>query len=304
MSKLFGWIKTHKLLTFNILVVAFVLFKLLTPTMIGSTRSTMVAPGSAGVYYDSGVSQGVANLAVSEKSTAYLYNEAAPQPDVIDRKVVENSVYSLLVKNVTETVDKIKEKTMQISGYSVSSDLSKKEFGDNAVLQIRVPSEKVDEMTKYLRTIAVKVVSEKVNGNDITDQYIDIERRITDLEKQRTKMETIMDSAKTVNEMLEVQRGLFQIQDQIDSYKGRLLYMDGTTKTSKLTIYLSTDELSLPYTPAQPWRPEVIFREAVRSMLGTLQKLAGLAIWLVVYSPVVIIAVLVVRLIKRRKKTQ
>lgn len=304
MGKLFGWIKTHKLLTFNLLIVAFIVFVAVAPKMIGSSRSTMTVPGSAGVYFDSGVSQGVANIAASEKSTAYLYNEAAPQPDVVDRKVVVNSVYSLLVKNVTDTVDKIKEKTALISGYSVSSDLSKKEFGDSAVLQIRVPSDKVNEMTKYLRTIAVKVVSEKVNGNDITDQYIDIERRIADLEKQRVKMETIMDAAKTVNEMLEVQRGLFQIQDQIDSYKGRLLYMDGTTKTSKLTIYLSTDELSLPYTPAQPWRPEVIFKEAVRSMLGTLQKLAGLAIWLVIYSPIIIIAVLVVRLIKRRKKTQ
>jgi hypothetical protein len=304
MGKVFGWLKTHKLLTVNILIVAFILFKIFTPVMLSGKRSTMTAPGSSGIYYDSGLAQGGANIDVSEKSTAYMYNEAAPQPDVTDRKIVENSVYSLLVKNVTDTVDKIKEKTLQVSGYSVSSDLSKKEFGDNAVLQIRVPSDKVDEITKYFRTIAVKVVSEKVNGNDITDQYIDVERRIADLEKQRVKMETIMDAAKTVNEMLEVQRGLFQIQDQIDSYKGRLLYMDGTTKTSKLTIYLSTDELSLPYTPTQPWRPEVIFREAVRSMLGTLQKLAGLAIWLVVYSPVIIIAVLVVRLIRRRKKTQ
>jgi len=162
-----------------------------------------------------------------------------------------------------------------------------------------VPSGKVEEMSKYLRSVAVKVVSENVDGQDITDQYIDIERRLGDLESQRARMLAILDKATTVEEMLNVQQALDQIQNQIDSYKGQLQYMDGTTKTSKLTIYISTDELGLPYTPARSWRPEVIFRQAVRSMLGTLQNMGSFVIWLGVYLPMILGAVGVILLIKR-----
>ncbi|KKS31461.1 MAG: hypothetical protein UV00_C0005G0007 [candidate division WWE3 bacterium GW2011_GWF1_42_14] len=238
---------------------------------------------------------------------AYKYGrEAAPQPDITDRKVVVESNFSLLVKDVTPTVEMIKEKTLLMGGYMVNTNISRTEYGENAVLQIRVPSEKIEEMSKYLRSVAIKVVSENVDGRDITDQYVDIERRLGDLEAQRTRMLAILDKATTVNEMLSVQQALDQIQNQIDSYKGKLQYMDGTTKTSKLTIYISTDELGLPYTPAQPWRPEVIFKQAVRSMLGTLQDIGSFAIWFAVYLPIILGAVVVFKIIKKimRKRSK
>ncbi len=231
--------------------------------------------------------------------TPYMYREAAPQPGIVNRKVAIDSNFSLLVKDVTGTVEMIKERTLLMAGYMVNTNINRTEFGENAVLQIRVPSEKIEEMSKYLRSVAVKVVSENVDGRDVTDQYIDIERRLSDLEAQRARMLAILDKATTVNEMLTVQQALDQIQDQIDSYKGQLLYMDGTTKTSKLTIYVSTDELGLPYTPAQSWRPEVIFKQAVRSMLGTLQDAGSFVIWFAVYLPIILGAVGVLLIIKR-----
>lgn len=241
---------------------------------------------------------GAPAVGLSRGSYPYM-PESAPQPDVKNRKVVINSNFSLLVKDVTGVVDMIKEKTLSMAGYMVNTNISRTEFGENATLQIRVPSGKVEEMSKYLRSVAVKVVSENVDGQDITDQYIDIERRLGDLESQRARILAILDKATTVEEMLNVQQALDQIQNQIDSYKGQLQYMDGTTKTSKLTIYISTDELGLPYTPARSWRPEVIFRQAVRSMLGTLQNMGSFVIWLGVYLPIILGAVGVILLIKR-----
>jgi hypothetical protein len=293
MAKIVEWIKTHKILTAIIVlgVIVFIKPGRVVPSLLNSSsRYGGFETGSTAVKSVS--------LPVAEGVNPY-YNEAPPTPEITNRKVVQNSNFSLLVKNVTESVENIKAKTKEILGYMVSMNIDRSEYGDTANIQVRVPTEKLDEFSNYLRGLAVKVVSENIEGTDITDQYVDIKRRLADLEKQRIRVETILESAKTVSEMMEVQRQLFQIQDQIDTYKGQLIYMNGTTKTSKLSIYISTDELSLPYSPSRPWRPEVIFKQAVRSFLEDLQDVGTLLIWVVVYSPLIILAIVVFKLIRK-----
>ena len=299
-NKIVDWIKRNKLLTLLLIGAGWWVLNSIPRTLLGGSTMMGVSESYAVDSYG-----GAPMMALSNSKYQYA-REATPQPDVTNRKVVVNSNFSLLVKDVTGTVEMIKEKTLQMAGYMVNTNINRTEYGETATLQLRVPSEKVEETSKYLRTIAVKVVSENVDGHDVTDQYIDIERRLGDLEAQRARMLAILDKATTVNERLTVQQALNQIQDQIDSYKGQLQYMDGTTKTSKLTVYVSTDELGLPYTPAQSWRPQVIFKQAVRSMLGTLQDIGSFGIWLAVYLPIILGAVVVFVVIKKiiRKRSK
>lgn len=299
MTKIFNWVKTHKLATVNILFILFVLwiFSPFRYLISGGLNSRSTSIDSMSSEY------GGTPLAGSAKSLNLQMPsyEAAPQPDVTDRKVVVNSNFSLLVKDVTDTVSKIKGKTAEMAGYIVNTNIQRAEYSESAVLEIRIPSDKVEQMTEYLRVLSVKVVSENVSGRDITDKYVDVERRISDLERQKTRMQEIMDQAVNVSQMLEIQRALDTIQNQIDNYKGQLIYMEGTTTTSKLTIHLSTDELALPYAPEQPWRPEAVFKRAVRSMLGTAQNIGSAVIWLAVYSPIIIGVIVVVKVIKKLK---
>jgi len=71
---------------------------------------------------------------------------------------------------------------------------------------------------------------------------------------------------------------------------------------SLVTVYLSTDEYTLPYAPSEPWRPDVIFKTAVRSLIGNLRGIASTAIWLVVYSVIWVPVLILVLYIRGRKK--
>jgi hypothetical protein len=262
-------------------------------------RSYNILPVTGG-----GVSDfGAAPMAVSYKESSarggIYMDTVAPRPDITDRKVIVNALFSLLVQDVDKVLETIKQKTVSLTGYVIDSGISASEYGKNGTISVRLPSAKSDEFSTFLRTQAVKVVSENVNASDITDQYSDYEEKITIAESQKAKFQEIMRSARTVEELLQVQNAIFQVQDQIDTFKGQIAYMKGASDTIKFTIALSTDEQALPYTPDKPWRPEVIFKQAVRSMIGTAEKLAGLAIFAIVYSPLVILVILVIKLIKK-----
>jgi hypothetical protein len=80
--------------------------------------------------------------------------------------------------------------------------------------------------------------------------------------------------------------------------------LEKTAKLAKITLYLSTDEYVLPYAPTTPFRPEVIFKQAVRSLVGTLRGLVRLGIWLGVYSVIIVPVGLMIWFFSRKKRLQ
>lgn len=236
----------------------------------------------------------------SDLSMPPIYNEPTPT-DSVDRMMVTDSSLSLLVTSVRDTIDKISTLAKESGGYLVNSNLSEPEGAATGNITIRVPSDKRDAVLVNIRAAGLRVVDEHTSGYDVTDQYTDIEAQLTTLRTTKTKFEGLLADATTVQDSLSVQRELMNLQRQIDSYVGQQKYLEGNAKLSRIAVSLSTDELSLPYAPEQPWRPQAVFRTAVRSLLGSLRGLVSILIWLGVYSPIPLVIALVFSWYKRRR---
>lgn len=226
----------------------------------------------------------------------------APNPDIKSRMVFQNSDLSLLVTDVKSTSDKIISYTNSQSGYMVSSYINTPGESTTGNLTIRVPGDKLKDTLNYIRSLSVKVVTENLNGYDVTDQYVDIQSRLDTLNKTKNIFEDMLDKAVKVEDILNVQREIINLENQIDSYKGQQDYLKKTAETVRISIYLSTDEIALPYAPDMAWRPEVIFKNAVRDLVGNLRKVGTAFIWLVVYGVIWVPIVLTLFFIKKRLK--
>ena len=182
----------------------------------------------------------------------------------------------------------------------VNSNLNNPQDAATATVTVRVPSAKLQAALQTFRGLGVKVVSENLSGQDVTDEFVDNEARLAILEKTKAKFEEILDNAINVQDILTVQREIINLQSQIDAVKGQQNYLEKSAQMAKLTIYLSTDELALPYAPSETWRPAVIFKQAVRSLLGSARKLGTLVIWLAVYSIIWLPILLLIYFLKKR----
>lgn len=227
--------------------------------------------------------------------------EAAPV-ESSDRLVIRNTNLSLKVNDVRKAIDGISAIAQGLGGFMVDSSLDIPEGGATGNISVRIPSDKLDQGLVSIRALGVKVVSENVVGTDVTSEYVDIEARLSTLLKTKAKFEQIMESAVRIEDLLNVQRELINLQSQIDSLRGQQKYLTQTSKLSLVTVYLATDELALPFAPEQPWRPSVIFKQAVRSLVGSARGLGTALIWIVVYAPVWLPVLLLVWWLKRRKR--
>jgi len=284
MNQLLGWIKGHKFVTLLLFVVGYFLLKDGFGVQQLSIKTDQMMPSYSKGSAERSMGAPAPGVAMME-SLPYPVDESPPT-DTPNRMVVRDTSVSLQVINVSQTIERIEQIATDAEGYLVESHLSIPEGAASGTITIRLPVEKRGEVLSSLKRLAIKVVSESVTGRDVTDQYFDLEARLAVLNKTKEKFEEILDRAVTVQDLLNVQRELVNLQSQIDSFKGQQTYLAQTAKLTKITVYLATDEFALPYTPDQLWRPEVIFKSAVRSLVSILQMVGTLLIWIVIFAPI------------------
>lgn len=303
-TSMLDWIKRNKLASFLLVILLVILVKSLTASFLGFNTMSLSGSGSVAMPQPlSGVGLGAPSYSKAISDTYYPAQEYTPQTDVANRMVVQESNLSLLVKNVVEIRNKIVDFAQQNGGYMVNSTTSNPQDAPTAKVVIRVASDKLQEALDFFHSLSIKVVSENLYGTDVTDQYVDVEKRISLLESTISKYQEILSKATEISDITNLTREILSIQSQIDSLKGSQESLKQNASLAKLTVYLSTDEIALPYAPSETFRPEVIFKLAVRSLVGLLRQLATMAIWIGVYAviwvPVALVGYLVYRKIKK-----
>lgn len=300
------WIKANKLASVLLLIFCYFVFRGFFANFafntIGNTKSmyqqSYVAP-APGSQVTSDVIMGSRGSGIGVYTPQ---NEAAPTPQIKDRKVQTESNMSVVVKDFEPAVSTIKNEVTSLGGYVVSTDLNTPQGISTGYVVARVPADKMDAFLAFVRKSVYRITYSHISGTDVTDQYVDIQARLATLNKTKAKYEEFFNKATNVNDLINIQNYILQVQGQIEQLQGQLKYMDATTSTSLITINLSTDEYSLPYAPEQPWSPSIIFKLAIRSLIGTLRGLGSLAIWIAVYSVIWVPALALVLIIRRRRR--
>lgn len=292
-NKLISWIKNNKLTTVLVLIII---------GLILGWRNYGVFPARSRYLGGYGLEKSYSAPLLGRRVSSRKDITSITRSESFPRLVTHESSLSLLVKDVTDVRQKVINEASRLGGYMVSSSFSRPQELPFARITISVPSHSLGRALVYLKSLAIKVASENLYGRDVTDKYIDIQKHIDILRKTKAKYEEIRNKATDVKDLMTVTRELINIQNQIDSYKGQQQKLKNRVNMTQITIYLSTDELVLPYAPDYAFRPKLIFKQAVRSLVRTFYHLVAKLIWLIVYSVVWLPLLLISWFIYRQKQ--
>ncbi len=296
-----NWAQRHKNIVLVVLIVAgFLYWK----------NNRMFSVGSSNRSYDMGVSapsfMGSAGIGRSEKMISDSY---APQPAIapsasVNRLKSYSASLSMVVKDVTLSVKAIEQAATSAGGFLIDYHVSSPEEGAYGTVSLRVPSAQLQSILEAIKSLGVRVTQESISSADLTDEYEDVDAKLASLRSTMTKFESILNQADTVEESMRVQEQLLNLQDRIDGLVGRKQYLEKSSELSLITITIASDELALPYAPQDTWRPQLIFKQAVRSLVQSARALVNYSIWFGVYAviwiPLLLVMILIAR--KRNKK--
>ncbi len=236
--------------------------------------------------------------------------------------IIKNGDIKLLVKDSDQALDGVTQIVGDVQGYIVSSRVWYQDyFGTNykyATLTMGVPEDQFENVLRRLRGLALRVLDENATGEDVTDQYVDLQSQLTNLEATRDRIKGFLDQATTVDEALRINQQLSDVEGQIEQLKGKMNYLSNRSAFSTITINIEPDlppvvatetptPTPVPVQPLGAWNPGETTQKATNVLVSSYRVIVELLIWIFVVlvpilAPPILCVWLIVWLIRRKTK--
>lgn len=205
-----------------------------------------------------------------------LQGQDLQQDQPIERVIIRNGDISLTVENTREAKREIEQMVASMAeegAFIVASNESGsgREGNPYVSMSIRVPADRFGEVMARLTDMAVEGTNPSINetADDVTEEYVDLQARIENLEAARDRLLVLMEDARTTEDLLMAEQQLTMRENEIESLKGRLRYLSQAARLSRINISLQ------PYILSQPvdarWRPAETVRQAVDALIDGLR---------------------------------
>ena len=195
-----------------------------------------------------------------------------------------------------DTWSKIVALTNSYSGNIANSSYYKESDFYFGSITVVIPSERFDEFVTTLQKYG-KVESLNVSTDDVTSEYVDSTAKLKVLESQRDLIESWLKNAKNVDEMIKLRDEIAQVEEQIETIKGRLNYIAFHTDFSDITISLSEKEGSFNNTTF--WDTVVYWLK--KPLQAFLYSLIGLLVAILFAVPWVLLGFGIYKLVERAR---
>ncbi len=206
---------------------------------------------------------------------------AGPTAADVEQRVIKNASLNLVVDSVQEGIDRISVIAVAQKGFVQQSSVNERGDGTfSGYVTIRVPSDMFEAAMTEIKGIANVVKSESVSGQDVTEQYTDLEARLRNAKAQETTYLAILNRATSVEDILAVQRELSNVRYQIEALEGQRQYLENQTSFS--TISVSLAEEAAVRLPTKEFRPVTSMKEAAQALVRVFQAMLVGLIWLVI----------------------
>jgi len=211
-----------------------------------------------------------------------------------ERMIIYNAYLSLETRDIEGYLAKIRSLAESYGGYVAGSSRSSYGMQATAEITIRVPKDKFHAAVQEIETYG-KVLDERTTSEDITQQYIDLKARLENLQRQEKRLNEILGMARTVDEVLNVERELERVRSEIESLQGQVNYIERSVAMSVITVGLK--EPPPPFTP-----PGMDWGETFETALGGFFAVVrGLIILVISLLPLIVIGAPTYYLYRRRK---
>jgi hypothetical protein len=229
--------------------------------------------------------------------TAAVYSTG---PEIVDtdiqqsagHMIIKNAEVRLLVEDTDVALDRTTQVVGDLGGYIISSRIWYQDYYNQnlkyATITIGVPVDQFEQALSRLRNLAKRVLDETASGEDVTDQYVDLQSQLLNLEATRERIKTFLDQAQSIDEALRINQELSEIERQIEEIKGRINYLSDRSAYSTITVSFEPDFPLLTPTPAPtptatptpiPWKPGDTFYDARQTIVYAYQGIADFLIW-------------------------
>jgi hypothetical protein len=142
--------------------------------------------------------------------------------------MIYSAEFGVTVLHVDPALAAIEAMGRELGGYLASR-------ADRTVT-IRVPRERFDEAIKRIEKMG-DVYRRSLKAEDVTDQYMDLETRLTNARAMKARLQALLVNA-PVSEAVAIEKELGRVSAEIEAMEGKLKLLQGKIAYSTITVEL------------------------------------------------------------------
>ncbi len=245
-----------------------------------------------------GLSGGAVSPDLSESADRAEDDSAAPAPGEPvslptpeGRKVIHRAAITIEATDTRSVFDRVQRLVADSGGFLESATVADPVTGEDQPrieLVVRIPSSDLAGTLEAIGEMGTRVVSQSQRGQDVTEEYVDVEARITNLALLETELRALLEEVRSQpgadpDKLLRVFNEISSVRGQIEQLEGRRHVLDDLTSLATVEVTVNPTPLVGPVIE-EGWAPLAVARDALRSLVGTLQSLAEVGIRAVLYG--------------------
>jgi uncharacterized protein YneF (UPF0154 family) len=246
------------------------------------------APAEKPAYTESDM----ADREMSADSLAGLGGASVDVTNVIlaERKIIRSANLTIEVENFDTAFSSIENIILGIGFIQETNINTERYYVDNEIkliksgsIVIRVDKAKFDSVINKLRGIG-DVFNYTTNGEDVTEQYFDVESRLRLLELEQQKLEAYVAKLDDLDEIFKAESRLTELRYQIESLTGKLNKLSSLVDLSTITVNMN--EKRPGYDPQPLTYGDKLLNSLKDSLLQVVEFLGDLLLFIVAAFPV------------------
>lgn len=229
----------RSLLTFFFISLIFI-------TSCGGGSEVAIQDGSSSAPEFARTSEdpGDAGARQAPESSRSVSLDTSLQTSPTARKVIRNAELTLESDDPEKTQKQVSAIAESKGGFVTETQQSSSDrrgtARDTILVSLRVPADKFAETVEETRRTAGRVVFENIKGQDVTEEFIDIEARLKAHRALEDQFLEIMKRANTVADALNVQRELANVRAEIEKIEGRKRFLEDQVSLSTIKLRIQT----------------------------------------------------------------
>jgi len=154
----------------------------------------------------------------------------------VERKLIKDGTIEFKTDNLNTARKQLLQATARWKGYVGSEEEYNSTDRNSTTIIIRVPAANFDSLLAAA-TLGISHFDRKdIQVKDVTAEFVDIEARLKTKKDLEMRYMELLKKAKTVTEMLEIEREMGNLRADIESFEGRLNVMKNQVAFSTLTV--------------------------------------------------------------------
>jgi len=204
------------------------------------------------------------------------------QPLEVNRAIIRTGTVELRVEDYDTSRAAIADRAQSLGGYVAGSG-STRHTRDNqswttGYVVVRVPSERFSDVLSHARDRGT-VTNEETQTEDVTDDLVDLEARLTNLKERRDRLRSFYDRANSTGELLRIEEELSSVQSEIERLEAKKRALEDRVAFATLRV-----ELREPEPDVTQEDDDTAGASLVSAFLGSMATLADLAYGFVLFT--------------------